>query len=255
MADLELIAGVVVGHLTAGIGKAAAAPVEAVAEHWKERVKQRLDRTLATAKAKAGGGDITPSDRVAFKVFTEAAFTDDEITADYLGGVLAASTPGEDAGAPIVAQIGRLSATQLRLHYVVYRELRRLWPDPALNLYQETEATGAGVRIPIEDAVAAVAWDPDRESLGALIGTLAKEGLLNGRFEFGPESVDGETSWSLRVRPSALGAELFLWGHGVVPVVANRLFDRSLQLTFLEQVSATPGTTLLTPPRPVDSPP
>ncbi len=63
----------------------------------------------------------------------EAAFTDDELSADYLGGVLAASGPDDDSGVPIIAQIGRLSSLQLRMHYVMYRELHLTWPADAVG--------------------------------------------------------------------------------------------------------------------------
>src|SRR5664280_2330818 len=84
------------------------------------------------------------------------AWTDEEIISDYLGGVLAATGPSDDAGAAIVALIGRLSAEQLRLHYVLYREVRRLWPEMSTNLYEHQKADRAGVCIPIDEVVSAL---------------------------------------------------------------------------------------------------
>lgn len=153
--SVDLITTIVVAALSGGAGKVVAAPLEGVAEHVKTRIRTRLDKTLDKALAKSRGEPLNANDRIAAKVLNEAAWVDDEITADYLGGVLAASGPDDDAGAAIVAQISRLSAQHLRFHYVVYRELRRLWPDRPLNLYQSTEADGAGVRLPLADLVAA----------------------------------------------------------------------------------------------------
>jgi len=52
----------------------------------------------------------------------EAALTDDEVVRSYLGGILAGGD-GSDNGVSFVAQISRLGSAQLRLHYVIYRQL------------------------------------------------------------------------------------------------------------------------------------
>jgi hypothetical protein len=60
------------------------------------------------------------NERVAYRVLTDAAFSDDLVVAEYLAGVIAGSTES-DEGIPVLAEISRLSALQLRLHYVMYR--------------------------------------------------------------------------------------------------------------------------------------
>lgn len=115
MSELDVIAGVVLGTLGAGGSKVALAPFNAVADHIHDRMKARLDRTLIKTRDKSDGKDPNVSDRVAGKVLLEAAFTDDELTLEYLAGVMAGSGPGDDTGAAVVAQIGRLSAMQLRV--------------------------------------------------------------------------------------------------------------------------------------------
>lgn len=191
------------------------------------------------------------ADRVAHKAFTEAAFNDDGLIADYLGGVLAASTDADDdTGAAIVGLIGRLSADQLRLHYLVYRELRRLWPPHAkVNLGQQSEARSAGVRFPVGDVIAALGSRAAAQG-NSLIPPLVHEGLLNDRWSFGPEKVDGVDAFVPKVEPSGYGAALFLWGHGVEPSNPNRIFDPDLDLRMLTEVPATPGATLQRPPAP-----
>jgi len=51
------------------------------------------------------------------------------------------------------------------------------------------------------------------------------------------------------VRPSGLGAEFFLWGHGAKPITALRVIDPTTELRFLTDVPATPNTTLISPPK------
>jgi hypothetical protein len=240
MSDVEEIAKVVL--VTMGAQQVLAAPAKAVGEVLADRIKGRLEHVLGRARDKGMDAGEPMSDRMAYKVLTEAAFTDDKLTLEYLAGVMAASGE-DDAGAAVVAQIGRLSAFQLRLHYVVYRELRRLWPATAqMNLGQETEAQKAALRVPIEDFVSAFGTPPVAQT-GSAVTALIREGLLHREWQFGPD--DG--TWTLRVRPSAVGAELFLWGHGEENWSAGRFFEPNLELQPLD-VPRTPGVTLLNPP-------
>jgi hypothetical protein len=246
MSALDMIEGAVIATVTPGVLQVPRAPLDAVSEHIRERVKARLDRTRSKAEAKAGGRDLTVPDRVAYKVLMEAAFSDDEIISDYLGGVLAAAG-NDDEGAAVVAQIARLSATQLLFHYVVYRELGRLWPPTlGMNLYQESLATRhAGIRFYESDLTAAFGT---RRHLGAILAPLHREGLIVGQFRFGIP-VEGESGESItEVRPSASGAELFLWGHGNRDRNANLLISGGDLGPFLEEVPATPRAELIQAP-------
>lgn len=243
MSDIEDVAKVVL--LTLGAEKVLAAPATAVGEHIRDRIKRRLDATLTKARDKGMGEPM--SDRVAFKVLNEAAFTDDELTLEYLAGVIAATGPTDDTGAAVVAQIGRLSAAQLRLHYILYREIRRLWPTYApMNLYEEDEAAKAGVRIPRDDLMSALG----SAQVGNILAALLREGLVHGEYRFGP-TPDG--NWSIEVRPSASGAELFLWGQGSKVWNARALLLPTTDLTPLAEVPDTPNATLIDPPAPPDA--
>lgn len=206
-------------------------PSEARRELWKETLKERFGRVEKAASAKTGGEPLTINDRVAFKALTEATITDDEVTADYLGGVLAASEPDDDPGAAVVARIGRLSSHQLRLHYVIYRELRRLWPPAApLNLHMDTQAKQGGLRLPLEDLLSALGTIGIRD-LSANITVLVQEGLLADHWRVHV----AQNRPVAEVRPSGLGAEFFLWGHGAKPIQTSRLLEPTTELRFLTE--------------------
>jgi hypothetical protein len=250
MTDPNLITTIVVSAVTSGATRIVAAPFEGVAEAVKVRIKARLDETLDKAKAKAGDRDLAYSDQIAAKALNEAAWNDDELTADYLGGVLAASTPTDDSGAAIIAQISRLSAVQLRLHYVIYRELRRLDPQPRPNLYQSTEADKAAIRIPIVDLGPAL-QEGGLNALPGAVAALVREGLVGATWSSGKEAGapdDNPLGLTLQTRPTGVGAELFLWGHGVRPANANRIFEPDLPLPLLTNIEPTPCATLLSVP-------
>ena len=253
MSEIEIVKGVVLGWALASAGKVALAPAEAIAEYARERIKNRLDRIHQNAEAKARGRRLDVPDRLLFKVLAEGAFTDDAVATDYLGGVLAASGPNDDAGAAIVAQIGRLSSRQLRFHYVVYREIRRLWHDASLNLYEGAEAQRAAIRLSRPDLEAALA-DEQLFEIGSVVLALARENLIGDRYHYGPPEDDPSAAeedgrWPLQVAPSALGSELFLWGNGVRGN-ANALVDPASDLQFLAELPPTPGVALVTPPTP-----
>lgn len=143
------------------------------------RVEARLSRVRKRALAKLGGRPFQAPDRVVAKALDEAAFVDDELMADYLGGALAASGP-DDAAASVIAQIGRLSAADLRLHFVVYRELWRLLHAPGAPFLQDINTAQPEVFIPYEEL--ATALESVERPEGALrmlasMRTLAREDL------------------------------------------------------------------------------
>lgn len=249
MAELDLITTIIVssmsGGLSGGVGRVVSAPLDALADELRERARERLRRTRQKAEAKAGGEVHQVSDRIAMKALGEAAYNDSEIASDYLGGVLAASGPDDDSGAAIVALISRLSARQLLLHYVIYRELRRIWTGPGINLHRTMDRKKGRIRLRGADLSSVFASTDVGLILGDVVPRLAQEGLVADELRWGsPDSPEID----LEVRPTAAGASLFLWGHGVSCAHAQHLFDERVhgrELVFLADVPATPGTELL----------
>lgn len=236
---LSVIAGAVLGGVSGEALKYAAAPLEARRMHRLETIKARLERAQVAADHQNRGRTTQPSDRVAFKALTEAALTDDELVADYLGGVVAASGPDDDAGVPAVALIGRLSALQLRFHYVIYRAARDLVTrDGSVNLYQASSAPWLRVsRMSLATALEDI-------NVGLVVSStlysLAREGLIGSQWSYGglAESLDSVA----QIRVSAPGAELFLAGHGYPYVAsANTLFSPDIELEMLSEVPRCDG--------------
>jgi hypothetical protein len=114
-------------------GKVLGPPAEALGEHFRSRIElwsenelarrvlQRAARKIDTSKT----GAVPP--RVAAGTFAQAQWTDDEMVAEYLSGVLASSRTadgGDDRGVSWNAMVERLSSDALRLHYMIYSALR-----------------------------------------------------------------------------------------------------------------------------------
>lgn len=247
-----MLVGAVLSQSVGVTAKIATTPIEARRKLWQEKIERRLGRTRTAAEAAAGGRALQVSDRVAYRALTEAAVTDDELVADYLGGVIAASGPDDDRGTPVVSLISRLSSEQLRLHYLLYRGLRvglrseevtemlnrqqYAGPDQASSFFYPDQKEAwlaefaAGPTL-AEALGCGPAGDPEDRGrareiaarIDSMIAVLRKEALV------GPESRVSTKSrhsngWQpdesyLRVylQPLVLGAELYLWGHGIRP--------------------------------------
>src|SRR4051794_22785533 len=67
VSELEVLQAVVLTHLTGGVGRVVAAPLEALADDLKTRVARTLARIGENAERKAGGEPLEANDRVLFK--------------------------------------------------------------------------------------------------------------------------------------------------------------------------------------------
>lgn len=93
--------------------------------------KANRDKLLAKAAGKVANPDdgAQPNLRVARDVVWNGAVTDDEVCAEYFGGLLASSRSpdGKDDSALIYVDcIKALSSKQLHLHYVIYATIQNL---------------------------------------------------------------------------------------------------------------------------------
>lgn len=93
--------------------------------------KSNRDKLLSKAASKVADPNdgAKPNLRVARDVIWNGAVTDDEVCAEYFGGLLAASRSedGKDDSALIYVDcIKALSSKQLHLHFVIYNSLHKL---------------------------------------------------------------------------------------------------------------------------------
>jgi hypothetical protein len=108
-------------------------------QQWTERRMNNVRRVFSKAERKLGDGIERPGaipPRVLKTVLEEGQFADDEVVAEYLGGVLASSrteSGRDDRAASMGHVIASLSTYALRTHYVFYAAARRheVGGDPA----------------------------------------------------------------------------------------------------------------------------
>lgn len=224
---------------------------------WTEKAGANLGRIFQVASQRLGNqidspGSVPP--RVLKGILDEGSFCEDEVGAEYFGGVLASARSGtsrDDRGAGFIALIGRLSTYQIRGHFLLYRLLKLLFDGSehsvttgegrqALSIFIPSPAFAAGMEMTEKEEYSIV--------LSHTIVGLAGESLLGDRYHFGPAEYlrkngvpDAPESGGIIVQPSTLGAELFLWAHGLGNVHTGRFLKREVQIRSNVGVAITPG--------------
>jgi hypothetical protein len=168
-------------------------------------------------------GQVPP--RVLKEILAEGYYCEDETQACYLGGVLASSkgpTSRDDRATAYCSLISSLSTYQLRTHFILYASILRAKKtdlEKTLSWLQKHDVT---VAIKEADYHAAMDFSTNEQPLviaqHAFVG-LEKRGLSEGGMQVVQPYRHNATNYSdvpfHYFYPTALGIELFLWGHGV----------------------------------------
>ena len=235
MNEVELIATAVLMDRTAG------PIIEASGRALVDRIRRRLDSFIGRTKERAGDtSNFEFDDRMAIKVLQEVATVDDEVLADYLGGVLLSSTGGhrQDQGSAVLAVLSALSTMQVRGHYAIYSAYRRLLAGEELNMYSDRDLRSRTMFVDQAEFFAALGVEegnlPTPYPVPHVTRGLHRAELL-GR-HFGGSKIEILHKYGLTdadrpgfvVSPTPTGAELFLWGHGCEVLDANTFTDPDL---------------------------
>lgn len=163
----------------------------------------------------------------------DGSFCEDELTAEYYGGVLASSRSGitrDDRGAAYLEQVSRLSTCQVRTHFIIYTVTRKLFQGT--DVRPGEDRTAMRIYIPQSDYNRAMAFDDNNEK-GDLIGLCMDHSftglnafdlalfLYNGSPDYLSKNFPGLIfpESGLIVQPTPAGLCLYLWatGHGHIP--------------------------------------
>lgn len=203
-------------------------------QHWTSRRVANVQRIFSHAEKRLGAeaiegpGEVSP--RVLKEILSEGSYWDDELGAEYFGGILASSRTEDsrdDRGAALAALVSRLSTYQLRCHYLFYLHARRLLAGQSINLSLDQEREDHG-RIYLSWDAWLVGMDLDDHDFDRWIGILEhcvlgliREGLVERTYSCGEQDhlervetrlfPDGGIVFTL----SMLGVELFTAAHGV----------------------------------------
>lgn len=203
-------------------------------QQWTERRHENVRRIFEAAARKLDEeeleqpGQVPP--RVLKEILAQGSYCDDELGAEYFGGVLASSRTEmsrDDRSAALAALIGRLSAYQLRTHYVLYEHARRLLNPRSIEIGLDAIRREEGrIFIPYSAWEAGMAFDPVEggqagEILQHTLFGLMREDLLEEEYASAEREVLAHTykrnfpSGGLVYTISMHGIELFNKAHGV----------------------------------------
>ncbi|WP_440999814.1 hypothetical protein [Fodinibius sp. SL11] len=225
--------------------------VEYMGEGLKDLAEKRVNnvkRIFNVAHKQLGerideDGRVPP--RVLKGVLEEGSFVEDELSAQYFGGVLAASRSkfkNDDRGTSFISLITKLSSYQLHLHFILYNLLRKEFLDKRLNIASQEHRRKLRLYIDLfslensfnisssqqfETILQHSAFGLNRETLIEDFAFGKPKDLLSYYSE--PEKTDIKNR-SFVFTPSAFGVELFLWAHGEANTALDWFLSRTVEL-------------------------
>ena len=176
---------------------------------------------------------------------------EDEVVADYLGGVLAsARAEGSDDAVAWTALIARMSSRELQIHYMIYSAVRlEALGHREINIMDSPGREQLRAFVPYAALLEALGVQAFVKTPETFTG-LDRERMFDGNWHFGRNATFSVTDSSppepgLEFAPSLNGLNLFIWGNGLA---ANGLasFLDDTPLNPLEGV-AVPKAFLKTP--------
>jgi hypothetical protein len=197
----------------------------------KDFVQKRADnvgKIFGNAEKKLGNkinekGQVPP--KVLKTIIDEGSYCDDTVAVEYFGGVLASSrteSGRDDRGARIGKILDNMSVYQIRSHYLVYSIIRKLFKD-SKYLFNQEDRHKMEIFIPWAIYLNAMQFnEKENEQFTSILNNtffgLNKDSLI-GTFYYGPvehiqKNYADAKEGGIVVSPSALGAELYLWGYG-----------------------------------------
>ena len=193
-----------------------------------EKCDINLDNIFKKATKKLGKkmdnpGGVSP--RILKHVWDEGRFCEDEVAAEYYGGILAASrteSGKDDRSVSYLTMIKELSTYQLRLHYVFYTLIKRIFDGRELSLQIDTDREKMGIFIP-EDVYKTALDFGEHEEEGIIeiycLEGLGRQLLIGGDAAYGTkENVNkifkNAQQPGMIMQPTLSGTALFLQALG-----------------------------------------
>jgi hypothetical protein len=224
-------------------------------KNWTERRVHNVGRIFEKARNFLGDkindeGSVPP--KVLKGILDEGSFCEDELAAEYFGGVLASSRSEisrDDRGAAFVSLISRLTTYQIRAHCFFYNIVKLIFDGHSINLLTSEGRRELETYIPVGSWVAAMEFS-DKEDVGSILNHvmfgLVREGLIEQNFRFGPANemkrfVGELASAGILFQPSALGVELFHWAYGKGNVSTSKFLDPTTTFTSNVKIKTLPG--------------
>lgn len=237
--------GAIVAYISKdGLNKMLGPTAEYLGDGLKNLVQKRTENIgtiFQKAEKKLGkklnnNGKVPP--KVLKTIIDEGSYCEDELSAEYFGGVLASSRTSigrDDRGARISQILNSLSTYQIRTHYLVYFAMQNIFKNSGFYFNME-DRPKMQIFIPFDTYIKSMNFSNEElEQITPIVSHsffgLHNESLIGG-FSYGNEEDIKKTfkdanSAGILCSPSAFGAELYLWAHGL----SDKTYDYIFQIS------------------------
>lgn len=217
-----------------------------------KRMHENIAKIFVNAEVKLGDrinkdGKVPP--KVLKSILENGAWCEEELQCEYFGGVLASyrsAISRDDRGAYLADIVSRLSSYHIRMHYLIYSVIRKLFSCNSCNICEQTTRRNLEVYIPLDTYINAMDFSEDEvkrlfELTPHILFGLSNIGLIENNFLYGPkESMKNRypeaDNYDIIVQPSQMGVELYMWayGHWLEPLTS--FFNTSMRFTPIEGI-------------------
>ena len=216
-------------------------------EKGAENLRRIFGHAIKTLGVKLENPGQVPA-KVLKGILAEGFYCEDELTAQYFGGVMASSRSGvsrDDRGASFTALIGRLSTYQIRTHFIFYSIFKILCNGRKEDLNFRENLLKFRIFIPSPSYIKAIDLQ-EGEDLNVLmphiLDGLCRETLLCPTWAMGdPKPITRllkipVESPGIAFIPAPVGLELYLWAHGLSTVPVGNFLSADFHPMQLEGI-------------------
>jgi len=200
--------------------------IESFAKKRSENIRRILQKAIKNLGSKIDEpGQVHP--KILKGIVLDGSFCDDELTAEYYGGILASSRIGvsrDDRGASFLEQVSHLSFYQVRTHFICYTVLKILFQGSQLNPGIPYDRYNMKTYLPDSDYIRSMAFKENNEDSESCrvhsITGLKSHGLLSSTYIGEPDYLSQNSPLNtfpesgLLFEPSLFGIELYFWATG-----------------------------------------
>lgn len=208
---------------------------------------EKIGEIFQNAESKLGDriniqGEVPP--KVLKKILDEGSFSNDAVSVEYFGGILASSrteSGRDDRGARLAKILDGLSSYQIRTHYLVYSTIKFLFSANKELKFNMAGRPKMAFFMPYYSYFTAMDFNEhEYAQRGQLLSHtffgLSDEALIGASWRFGQQHhlkdmFPGAPCDGIICEPSALGVELFLWAAGYPDKPYEFVFDDAFSLT------------------------
>jgi len=241
-------------------------------QQFVEKCNINLDHIFVRAIERLGDkiddpGQIHP--RVLKHVLDDGRFCEDELTADYYGGLLASARTeagSDDRVVPLLHTLSQLSTYQIRFHYILYCLIKQVFGEngKTSNIHWSGVRERISIFIPFDETFMGIgiesientkeAFRSTEAILVQCISGLKSLSLIDSASwgtvdELVKRGYSKASEGGVIITPSVYGAELAFWVNGHRDIPSKFFLSEQFKLTMLPELympkKAMPASSLL----------